>query len=283
MEDDDDGVVREDLVKAIIEEELLRGHESANQLKQLLVNCQDDNNDESSPLNHLLSTIISSFSNTISLLNKYSIHHSSPSPSSSHHVCKTPPDRRRSYRRKRNMETWKRESEKEREEDGHQWRKYGQKEIQDEKYPRNYFRCTHKYGKGCPATKQVQRIQDKPPLYRTTYYGRHTCTNTDTSNIHLMEEHDPTLSPSSSLFLSFDNSIPNPTTNPIFSTPPPLPHEMMIQEEDFNNYNNNKEEEDLSSHDVAMLSLSDNHSDNCLEAMMDISQFLNISVCYDEQ
>ncbi|XP_065856481.1 probable WRKY transcription factor 54 [Euphorbia lathyris] len=64
--------------------------------------------------------------------------------------------------------------------DGFQWRKYGQKVIQNEKYPRNYFRCTHKDDQSCLATKQVQRIQEDPPIYRTTYYGHHTCKTHDT-------------------------------------------------------------------------------------------------------
>lgn len=59
--------------------------------------------------------------------------------------------------------------------DGHAWRKYGQKQILHSTYPRHYFRCTHKYDKKCQATKQVQKIQDNPPLFRTTYYGNHTC------------------------------------------------------------------------------------------------------------
>ncbi|XP_024188456.1 probable WRKY transcription factor 70 isoform X2 [Rosa chinensis] len=42
---------------------------------------------------------------------------------------------------------------------------------------RNYFRCTHKFDQGCKATKHVQRIKDEPQLFRTTYYGNHTCTD----------------------------------------------------------------------------------------------------------
>lgn len=38
---------------------------------------------------------------------------------------------------------------------------------------RCYFRCTHKKGQGCKATKQVQRTSDG--LYQTTYFGYHTC------------------------------------------------------------------------------------------------------------
>lgn len=40
---------------------------------------------------------------------------------------------------------------------------------------RSYFRCTHKYDQSCQAQKRVQRIQEDPPLYRTTYFRQHTC------------------------------------------------------------------------------------------------------------
>ncbi|CAH9134719.1 unnamed protein product [Cuscuta epithymum] len=60
--------------------------------------------------------------------------------------------------------------------DGYGWRKYGQKTILHSLYPRHYYRCTHKFDQNCQATKQVQRIQESPPHYRTTYIGNHTCT-----------------------------------------------------------------------------------------------------------
>ncbi|KAF3449318.1 hypothetical protein FNV43_RR10046 [Rhamnella rubrinervis] len=61
--------------------------------------------------------------------------------------------------------------------DGHAWRKYGEKNIMKAKYPRSYYRCTHIYDQNCKAIKQVQRIQEDPCLYQTTYIGHHTCTN----------------------------------------------------------------------------------------------------------
>ncbi|XP_061368494.1 OBERON-like protein [Gastrolobium bilobum] len=73
----------------------------------------------------------------------------------------------------RTSQSWEKESVST--EDGYQWRTYGQKDILNAKYPRNYYRCTHRYDQGCLATKQVQRIQEDPPLHRTTYYGNHTC------------------------------------------------------------------------------------------------------------
>ncbi|TKY56379.1 WRKY transcription factor 70 [Spatholobus suberectus] len=62
--------------------------------------------------------------------------------------------------------------------DNHAWRKYGQKEILNSEFPRSYYRCSHKYDQGCRATKQVQRDQDNPDMYRTTYIGIHTCNAT---------------------------------------------------------------------------------------------------------
>lgn len=51
--------------------------------------------------------------------------------------------------------------------------------------------------------KQVQRIQDDPPLYRTTYYNHHTCKSPMNPEIVL----EP-LSPSaSSTLLTFSNSL----------------------------------------------------------------------------
>nr|XP_043637176.1 probable WRKY transcription factor 70 [Erigeron canadensis] len=59
--------------------------------------------------------------------------------------------------------------------DGYAWRKYGQKVILNKKHKRNYYRCTYKFDQGCHATKQVQKIEDNPPKYKTIYDGQHTC------------------------------------------------------------------------------------------------------------
>lgn len=69
---------------------------------------------------------------------------------------------------------------------------------------RTYYRCTHKYDQGCPATKQVQRIQENPPLYRTTYYGHHNCKISLSPEIML----EPASSSDSSVFLSFSTTFP---------------------------------------------------------------------------
>ncbi|KAJ1688846.1 hypothetical protein LUZ63_013001 [Rhynchospora breviuscula] len=59
--------------------------------------------------------------------------------------------------------------------DEFQWRKYGQKEIFGAKYPRSYFRCTHKNDQNCQATRQVQQSEKQPDMYEITYIGEHTC------------------------------------------------------------------------------------------------------------
>ncbi|CAO2149440.1 unnamed protein product [Urochloa humidicola] len=59
--------------------------------------------------------------------------------------------------------------------DGYSWRKYGQKDILGAKYPRAYFRCTHRNSQGCTATKQVQRCDEDPTVFDVIYYGTHTC------------------------------------------------------------------------------------------------------------
>ncbi|KAH9308742.1 hypothetical protein KI387_036653, partial [Taxus chinensis] len=59
--------------------------------------------------------------------------------------------------------------------DGHTWRKYGQKDILGAQHPRSYYRCTHKNDLGCLATKQVQRADDDPSFFEITYRGSHTC------------------------------------------------------------------------------------------------------------
>ncbi|KAF8114721.1 hypothetical protein N665_0034s0060 [Sinapis alba] len=77
------------------------------------------------------------------------------------------------YKRKKKSETWTVESTVI--EDTFSWRKYGQKQILNTKFPRSYFRCTHKYTQGCKATKQVQKLESEPKMFSITYIGNHTC------------------------------------------------------------------------------------------------------------
>ncbi|KAJ0258888.1 WRKY domain-containing protein [Hirschfeldia incana] len=55
-------------------------------------------------------------------------------------------------------------------EDGFKWRKYGQKAVGGNAYPRSYYRCT---SVNCTARKRVERASDDPRAFITTYEGRH--------------------------------------------------------------------------------------------------------------
>ncbi|XP_024315525.1 probable WRKY transcription factor 38 isoform X2 [Brachypodium distachyon] len=60
--------------------------------------------------------------------------------------------------------------------DGFQWRKYGQKMIRGNIFPRCYYRCTYHQDHGCPASKHVEQSNSEdPPLFRVIYTNDHTC------------------------------------------------------------------------------------------------------------
>ncbi|RZC91325.1 hypothetical protein C5167_027388, partial [Papaver somniferum] len=66
--------------------------------------------------------------------------------------------------------------------DAYSWRKYGQKDILNNNYPRchcyfyrAYYRCTHRDVQRCLAKKLVQRTDEDPSLFCITYWGKHTC------------------------------------------------------------------------------------------------------------
>ncbi|OMO75947.1 DNA-binding WRKY [Corchorus capsularis] len=88
--------------------------------------------------------------------------------------------------------------------DGFSWRKYGQKDILGAKYPRGYYRCTHRNVQGCLATKQVQRSDEDPTIFEITYRGRHTC------NLGLPTSHSH----------SHSHALPLPLPPPPASAPP---------------------------------------------------------------
>ncbi|RRT71547.1 hypothetical protein B296_00031490 [Ensete ventricosum] len=93
--------------------------------------------------------------------------------------------------------------------DGHTWRKYGQKEILGAKYPR----CTHRNTVGCLAMKQVQRSDDDPSVFDITYRGEHTCPQKPrtvaTSALHQPDIHQSQQRPrqDQQLLLSFQTSL----------------------------------------------------------------------------
>ncbi|KAH0896158.1 hypothetical protein HID58_045726 [Brassica napus] len=76
-----------------------------------------------------------------------------------------PPLHQRSHSKKRknnstnSSENWRHDSPDPNYYDGFLWRKYGQKTIKQSKHQR----------------KHEPTIKDNPPVYRTTYFGHHTC------------------------------------------------------------------------------------------------------------
>ncbi|KAK2407183.1 WRKY DNA-binding transcription factor [Trifolium repens] len=208
-------------------EEIMRGCESTHQLKQLLLlNNHELTKTKTTSIfvEHVVNNILNSFNNVLFLLDKdkhnkivQKDHFSSIAPiirsvdlEQSCNLMNTSTAVRGSYYKRRNTtQTWEEVTKIPIDDDGHRWRKYGQKKINNSQYSRNYYRCTHKYDQRCLATKQVHRIQQKPPLYKTTYYGHHTCGKyLSNPNIILDPNSDPI---NSSIFLSFNNTFPNPT------------------------------------------------------------------------
>ncbi|KAF8397053.1 hypothetical protein HHK36_018691 [Tetracentron sinense] len=59
--------------------------------------------------------------------------------------------------------------------DGFAWKNYGQKRSLNAQYPTYYFKCTHNSDQDCHAKKLVQKTDEDPPMYETTYIHHHTC------------------------------------------------------------------------------------------------------------
>ncbi|KOM43183.1 hypothetical protein LR48_Vigan05g078700 [Vigna angularis] len=209
-----------------MEEELVKGRDIANQLLEVCIHrsntYQHHHEDVQGSMlpfiEDLVRKVLCSFTNTLLLLNTDNdvaipmtvkdvpSFSKCPNPQHTDEVCKgffQTKKPRGSYKRKSSAPTWVTNSSILME-DGYVWRKYGQKITTNAKYLRSYYRCTHKHDKGCPAIKQVQRIQEHPPLYQTTYYGHHKCKSSSSSDI-VMESATPS---GSSVFLSFSNTLP---------------------------------------------------------------------------
>ncbi|KAF8085687.1 hypothetical protein N665_0650s0001 [Sinapis alba] len=103
------------------------------------------------------------------------------------------------YIRKKRSHTWTVQA-KRIDEDIYAWRKYGQKEILNTKFPRSYFRCTHKPTQGCKATKQVQKLEQNPEMFQITYIGQHTCNVSDQTQVktEIIMDSDNTLAATTS-------------------------------------------------------------------------------------
>ncbi|KAL1223162.1 putative WRKY transcription factor 64 [Cardamine amara subsp. amara] len=148
---------------------LLRGQGCANSLKTLLENR------EISPvtIEPLINTIHDSFSLALSSIK-------SPNPPSQHESSQNMAGHvpRRSSKKTNygaeGLEIYTVDSPTPRADDGFNWRKYGQKKIKGSLHHRCYYRCNAKH-QNCRAKKQVQKIEDSPPIYRATYLGKHDC------------------------------------------------------------------------------------------------------------
>ncbi|XP_010535673.1 PREDICTED: probable WRKY transcription factor 38 [Tarenaya hassleriana] len=171
---------------------LLYGHGCANKLKLRLNKRKADEGSVSSDHQDLAKTILGCFSDALSVLIDSTTSSSvdqpfeiSPTMSS---PCPPPlipnprrdqrvsPKKRRTSNTEARGENWRDDSPAPIYYDGYLWRKYGQKKIKNSDHQRSYYRCAynddHPY---CEARKHVQKIQEDPPVYRTTYFGRHAC------------------------------------------------------------------------------------------------------------
>ncbi|KAJ4836243.1 hypothetical protein Tsubulata_041310 [Turnera subulata] len=170
--------------------ELVQGREFASQLNTILNNPME--NDGSFSSQDLVTKVMDSFTNSLSILNRIGSNEevSESGDSAVTSMFSTVKDPGVSYKRRRSSYTWTKDSTN-LFNDGYAWRKYGQKTINNSEYPRNYFRCTYKYDKGCQATKQVQRMGAK--LYRTIYCGHHTCRNSLNASVSDSAEAESTI------------------------------------------------------------------------------------------
>ncbi|KAG7658624.1 WRKY domain [Arabidopsis suecica] len=157
-------------------EALLRGQGCANSLKILLENGEIS----SVSTKPLINTILDSFSFALSFVDSpnHPPYHESSSQNMASHMSRRS-SKQVQHRRKlcvaEGLVNYRDDSPTMCPNDGFTWRKYGQKTIKGSLHKRCYYRCTYAKDQNCNATKQVQKIKDNPPVYRTTYLGKHVC------------------------------------------------------------------------------------------------------------
>ncbi|KAI3519659.1 hypothetical protein L1887_08874 [Cichorium endivia] len=220
-----------DKSKEKLVETLISGRNSAKRLQNLLRRKVD--NDGSVSVDNLVMEVMGSFAGSLSVLNSFHWGEFygvpvSPRVDLACSVDRVPEfysgetgknrapggrQRRGSYKIRRTIDSRVITSGKM--EDGYAWRKYGQKEIINSKFPRCYFRCTYKHALGCNAVKQVQKLGDESNRFHITYLGHHTCPPPNTfahpniiidrkdSNVH----HDLANNPSTVTNVHIDPSL----------------------------------------------------------------------------
>ncbi|MFQ6640161.1 hypothetical protein Gotur_016877 [Gossypium turneri] len=221
--------------KERVRKELVNGQECAKQLQILLHNWCEKNGRLSAE--ELVHKIFASFDHALSLLtsvesaedsqNQATSYDDSPccngrSEDSTNSRKKLPSKEKRGcYKRRRDEHA--RTVVSSTVEDGHAWRKYGQKQILNSKHPRSYFRCTRKYDQGCKATKQVQRLEDAgSQMFQTTYIGTHTCRPDSFKAPQIIIDSEPRESYNK---FSYGSSNPKIPTKKLHEITPPVKQE----------------------------------------------------------
>ncbi|KAJ4972379.1 hypothetical protein NE237_005478 [Protea cynaroides] len=76
--------------------------------------------------------------------------------------------------------------------DGFRWRKYGQKVVKGNPYPRSYYRCT---SLKCNMRKHVERAMDDPTAFITKYEGKHNHDTPVTKNLNTVGSDPDSVAP----------------------------------------------------------------------------------------
>lgn len=162
--------------RAAASEELIKGREFATQLEALLRERSSANQAQISIMTEVMATISGALvSLDRSQKTEELLQHEDDENARKKLKIQSVQRRQRGCYRRRSHPFTSRTIASNSAEDGHAWRKYGQKVIHSNKFPRCYYRCTHKYDQDCKATRQVQRSEEDPSLFVITYFGEHTC------------------------------------------------------------------------------------------------------------